>query len=310
MSNPRLKNVFAKLGAQFGAVAFISVLLALSLLLANVVIGLFLLPVAVFASLAAIVMGGVGLSVLRSTGREGASHAVTGMAMGAFSLACAILCVLAIPTIQPAVDSMKSSNNLKQIAGAIHDFHSANKKLPSAIRDRDGNPLLSIRVTLLPYLGEQQLYDRFRFDEPWNSPSNLTLLDQMPAVYRSSRDKSKRSSMTFYRFVTGPGTSFERDGITFNDIKDGLSDTMIALEAGDAVPWTKPDEWEYDPNMPLPPVGGIFGPPKWYEIRRGQREETNVLMADGSVHRFERATPERFWRAIATRNGGEKVEWP
>ena len=44
-----------------------------------------------------------------------------------------------------------------------------------------GKPLLSWRVHLLPFLEENELYEQFKLDEPWDSPHNIKLLDQMPA---------------------------------------------------------------------------------------------------------------------------------
>ena len=42
---------------------------------------------------------------------------------------------------------------------------------------------LSWRVHLLPYLGEEELYRRFRHAEPWFSDHNSKLIERMPAVY-------------------------------------------------------------------------------------------------------------------------------
>ena len=46
-------------------------------------------------------------------------------------------------------------------------------------------PLLSWRVAILPFIGEQNLYNRFRLDQPWDSPHNIALLPLMPALGRS-----------------------------------------------------------------------------------------------------------------------------
>ena len=44
-------------------------------------------------------------------------------------------------------------NNLKQIGLAMHNYLSAKGTFPArAIRDKDGKPLLSWRVAILPYL--------------------------------------------------------------------------------------------------------------------------------------------------------------
>ncbi len=76
-------------------------------------------------------------------------------------------------------------NNLKQIGLALHNYHTKHESFPPAYsRGKDGKPLLSWRVLVLPFLGEQALYDQFHLDEAWDSPHNRALISKMPAVYR------------------------------------------------------------------------------------------------------------------------------
>jgi prepilin-type processing-associated H-X9-DG protein len=205
---------------------------------------------------------------------------------------------------------MKSQNALKEIGLAIHNDYDSRGKLVGPIRDGNGKPLLSWRVAILPYLECDNLYRQFHLDEPWDSPYNLTLLDQMPSQFRSVVHAPPRPFWTFTRLVTGPGTAFERDGLKFPDIEGGVSQTIFVLEAGEAVPWTKPEEWEYDPAMPLPTVGGVFDQNGWFARRRGQHDGTNVLFGDGRVQFLPRSIPEATWRALIERNNNKRVELP
>jgi RNA polymerase sigma factor (sigma-70 family) len=100
---------------------------------------------------------------------------------------------------------IKSMNNLRQIMLAIHNYHDANNRLPADVRDKDGKPLLSWRVLILPYLEQDNLYQQFHLDEPWDSEHNLKLLRQMPAVYRVGFDP-KDSTHTYCQAFAGPGT--------------------------------------------------------------------------------------------------------
>src|SRR5437773_109335 len=101
------------------------------------------------------------------------------------------------------------ANNLKQIGVAFHNYLSAHGTFPaSAIYGKDGKPLLSWRVALLPYLEKGNLYREFKLDEPWDSPHNLKLLDKMPKVYAPVAGDAKEY-WTFYRVFTGPGTICE-----------------------------------------------------------------------------------------------------
>lgn len=76
---------------------------------------------------------------------------------------------------------------LKTIGVAFQRYHAAHGRFPasSSYMNRDGKYPLSWRVAILPYIGEQDLYNQYRQDEPWDSEHNQTLLAKMPAVYRS-----------------------------------------------------------------------------------------------------------------------------
>src|SRR5262245_18035101 len=67
----------------------------------------------------------------------------------------------------------RTINNLKFMGLALHLFTRANGgKLPAAAIRKDGKPLLSWRVAILTYLEQFHLYEKFRLDEPWDSPHN------------------------------------------------------------------------------------------------------------------------------------------
>ena len=101
-----------------------------------------------------------------------------------------------LPAVQSSREAARRAqcvNNLKQIALAMHNYHSANNAFPQT-RDLDekGKPLLSWRVAILPYIEQQELYNKFKLDEPWDSPHNKALLKEMPPIYRCpSRTKAR-----------------------------------------------------------------------------------------------------------------------
>jgi len=181
---------------------------------------------------------------------------------------------------------------------------------PAAIRDSQGRPLLSWRVAILPYIEQENLFKQFHLDEPWDSPHNIELLRLMPKTFHApAQPQTPSEGLTYYRIFTGPGTPFERDGIIIpGDFPDGCSNTFLIIEAGDPVPWTKPDELQYDPIGPLPPLGGINSRTSWLSRQRGFKNGYLAAMADGSVRWFDRDTPESTIRAYIPRNGGEKIE--
>ncbi|OAI53954.1 hypothetical protein AYO44_15570 [Planctomycetaceae bacterium SCGC AG-212-F19] len=168
---------------------------------------------------------------------------------------------------------------------------------PPAVYDRDGRPLLSWRVSLLPYIGDEELFGQFKLDEPWDSPHNIHLLPKIPTVYRPYRQAAAAADATFFRIFVGEGAAFEhrRSLVCPRDFPDGTSETFLVVEAGEAVPWTKPEELSWAPGSPLPRLGGIC------------RDGTfRAAFVDGHVQCVGKAATEAAIRAAITCNGGER----
>src|SRR5439155_8430347 len=77
--------------------------------------------------------------------------------------------------VRAAAGRNQSMNNLKQIALAFHNYLDVNKAFPAST-SKDGKPLLSWRVHILPYLEQDGLYKQFKLDEPWDSEHNKALI--------------------------------------------------------------------------------------------------------------------------------------
>jgi uncharacterized protein (TIGR03067 family) len=142
-------------------------------------------------------------------------------------------------------------------------FHSHGEKFgyfpAAAITDKNGAPTLSWRVALLPFLGQQQLFDQFRLDEPWDSEVNRRLIAKMPRVYSLTHEPAAPFETHFQVFV-GPGTPFEQGKrLSMRAVEDASypEKKILVVEARNAVPWTKPSDLSYDPKGPLPPLGRI-----------------------------------------------------
>jgi prepilin-type processing-associated H-X9-DG protein len=214
-----------------------------------------------------------------------------------------ILIALLLPAVQAARAAARraqSSNNLKQIGLAMHNYHDAHGRLPArAAFDEQKSPLLSWRVQLLPYLDEGHLYRQFKLDEPWDSEHNRQLIPRMPAVYRNPASATAPGK-TSYVVPVGEGTLFDAaEGTRFRAVLDGLSNTMMALEVpGDrAVVWTQPDDWRFDPEHPLSGLGQVH--PGGF----------NILLADGSVRFVSIEVGPDILRALVTVAGGERVDF-
>jgi hypothetical protein len=200
-----------------------------------------------------------------------------------------------------------SSWNLFDIANAMHDYANHHGTFPPAVvYDKQGKPLYSWRVLLLPYLKEQALYSQFKLHEPWDSPNNKPLLAQMPHVYRTpSQYQRNEPYATHYQVFTGGGAIFEASPkahlLSFKDIiaADGMNKTLLVVEAAEPVLWTKPEDLPYSPDRSLPQLGGLF-------VRKG----FHAMMADGGTRWFSMDMDEETIRAMITWNGGETVKLP
>jgi hypothetical protein len=163
---------------------------------------------------------------------------------------------------------------------------------------KDGKALLSWRVAILPFLGEDNLYKQFKLDEPWDGPHNKRLLEKMPKVYAPPGVKTREPYTTFYQVFVGGGAVFEKHQWSAfpASIPDGTSNTILIAEAGTALPWTKPEDMHYAPDEPLPELGGLFP------------NIVNVALADGTaVALLKKADPDVL-RAAITCAGGEVTD--
>ena len=206
--------------------------------------------------------------------------------------------------IQPAIGSAReaamrsqSMNNMKQIALAMWNYESVKMHLPpAAIRDKDGKPLLSWRVALLPYLEEGNA--AFHLDEPWDSEHNKALISKMPAVFRDPHEDAKSTNASYF-MPTGVGTiGVDKEGTPLKDVVDGTSKTILLVEAKRDIPWTKPEDIEVntDDMKPLPKFGG-----HWLEGFFG------AAFADGHVEVISTEMDPKVLKAMFTIAGHEPL---
>ncbi|MCI0702957.1 MAG: DUF1559 domain-containing protein [Planctomycetia bacterium] len=267
-----------------------------------------------FKDLPEAIMGLVGLGSINSLDewladpplrREGSEVILTPKVPSVSSLyattAAASLALL-LPATQKVRESaarMQDSNNLKQLALAMHFHHDATGTLPQpAWLQPQGAPNkpggLSWRVHLLPYIEQQALYKQFKLDEPWDSENNKKLIEQMPKIYASPL-VTDPVGQTRYKVFVGNGAAFERDKkFSLAQFADGTSNTIMIIGGGAPVIWTKPDDIEFTDDI-TPAILALPG-----------QMGCNVAMGDGSVRwlALGNLSPQTL-KAAVTRNGGE-----
>ena len=163
----------------------------------------------------------------------------------------------------------------------------------------------SWRVLILPWLEQKAIYDRYRFDEPWDGPHNRTLHDLVVSAYACPSHPGK-GHPTGYLAVVGPGTVWRGAGsVRLEEVVDGSSQTIQVVEvANSPIHWMEPRDLEIDRTSPAVDgsVGGSDG------LSSGHRGGANVSLVDGSVRFLTagRIAPGQL-RALLTIAGGESV---
>jgi hypothetical protein len=77
---------------------------------------------------------------------------------------------------------------------------------------------------------------------------------------------------------------------------DGTSNTILIAEAGNPLPWTKPEDLHYAQDEPLPELGGLFA------------DAIQVAYADGVIAVLTKRYDEATLRCAITANGGEVID--
>lgn len=213
-----------------------------------------------------------------------------------------------------------AGEKLQRIANALKEYNTSNKIMPPvASVSSEGKLLLSWRVLLLPYLNEQELYQRFRLDEPWDSPHNLALLPYIPSCYQFPHfARYAPKGHTFFQLFTGSEAFFvlhQQRSLRDLEQADGASNTVIAGIADEPIPWTKPGDLVFDRNIKLR-LGTVNGRSPltlciWL-FGIGQQPNTHEryqsVTADGRMIRLLQNRAHEEIIPFITWNGGEKID--
>ncbi len=193
----------------------------------------------------------------------------------------------AIVPARAAARSAASTNKMKQIGIALQNYVDTHKQFPPAVViGPDGKTPHSWRVEMLRFMGKQDLYDRYKMDEPWDSEHNKQLVKEGADLFSVPSDPP--NDTCGYYLVVGPGTAFDPDQppSKIRNIIDGTSQTIALVEAKRGYTWTQPEDVKVDPDQPLPKLGGYFD------------EGYGVGYLDGHVMFFPHDFDERILRIL------------
>jgi hypothetical protein len=226
----------------------------------------------------------------------------------------AMLIVLILPLVQqrpPLSPRTMCKNGLKQIGLALHFYHDQYGSFPPAVTyDQHGHPAHSWRVLILPFMDQQELYDQYRFDEPWNGPHNITLQDSMPTVYgcpsflnnveAGSELHTHLNRLSSDAAIVSPDAVFNgQQTRRIEEITDGTSPTIMVAEVRQhAVHWMSPED--VTPHQLLTDLRRTAN-----EQHANHHHRLNACCVDGSVHWLMYDMDESRLHAATTPDGGE-----
>ena len=132
--------------------------------------------------------------------------------------------------------------NIREIQLAMLNHETANGKLPNngGLSPKSAHDY-SWRVDLLPYLGRPDLFEQYRFNEPWDGPNNKKLHDRMPKALSCPCHPS--SSHTIYKIVTGSGTVFDETSPATSRTGPTI---MLIEDSENPVCWLEPKDLTVD----------------------------------------------------------------
>lgn len=201
-----------------------------------------------------------------------------------------------------SVFRMRSSNNLKQIGIATHDYAEHAGYLPRTMLDDRGDVLHSWMTVILPYVEQQALYDKLDLTRSWNSDVNREWFTQRLQVYENpglrhveTVDGSGPAHYAMNMHLAGVGKP-----VAFSDVFDGTAKTIWIGEINEGIPpWGRPGNWRD------PAIGLGTSPHGFSAVWPGGGQFTFV---DGSVHFLSDQIDPEVLRALATPAGGERIK--
>jgi prepilin-type processing-associated H-X9-DG protein len=209
------------------------------------------------------------------------------------------LIALLLPTRRagPAARRAQCTNNLKQIALALHNYEQEYGALPPAYTlDPNGRPLHSWRTLILPYIEQEPLYKTIDLSKPWNDPANAKAFETVIPEFRCPESSGQPNTTTYLAIVAPGGCFIAGEPRRLADITDSHGATLMVIEAAEerAVPWMAP----LDADGPL--VMGL-GPGTKLHHAGGM----NTCLVDGSVRFLKASTPAEVRRALISISGND-----
>ena len=192
---------------------------------------------------------------------------------------------------------------MKQLSLAVASYRDEHKRFPPAfVADKQGRPMHSWRVLILPYLDQNELYKAYNFDEPWDGPNNRKLASRMPRFFCSSGDDRPGNTTTNYVAVVGPETIWPGATGASNDISMARAGRtiLIAENQGAKIHWMEPRDLTFaDMDFTINSPKGVSS----------KYHDPAVAMVDTVSFRLTKKVNPDTLRALLRIDSKEEVKW-
>jgi hypothetical protein len=236
-----------------------------------------------------------------------------------------VLVALLLPAVQQAREAARrtqSTNNLKQIGLALHNYHATFNNFPAGTHENEKlkpEQRLSWQADILPYLDQAGVYNRIDFERAWDDDANADVVKiEIPVYHNPSLTVAPNGKigLTHYVGLAGIGPDgpllpvdnakagfFGYDRATrVENITDGTSNTMGVCDASKGLgPWAAGGPSTIRPLTKKPYINGPDG------LGGVHRGGMSVLMIDGSVRFISEHINPDVLDALVTIAGGEVV---
>ncbi len=255
-----------------------------------------------------------------------------------------ILTSLALPAVQQARESARRAqcrSQLRQLALALHNYHEANRVLPSgALVLGPSYPVQTgwgWGAMVLPYVDQSPLYSSLNFNVGTTVGVNAQRVQTTLPLWRCTSDGSEDSILVSNWTAavvqsasgnySGVGEMlFGMSSVRFAHVTDGLSQTLLLGERVNApssaisVPYTSGwygilansnsyvlNSMPYTQALAAFPINFTMGSPQNFSSRHVGG--ANFALGDGSVRFMSENIDGALFQSLGTRNGQEVVEF-
>ncbi|MGI9517809.1 MAG: DUF1559 domain-containing protein, partial [Pirellulaceae bacterium] len=211
------------------------------------------------------------------------------------------------------------ANNIRQIVLAMHNYYDTNGHFPPAVVfDAKVRPMHSWRTLIMPYMEMNDAYNKYDFNQPWDSPHNRKVAEmitdtsefQCPTYQSSDGRHALVEGYTNYLLLTGPGTLYARpEAASRDDVTDGESQTIVIVEvARSDIHWMEPRDISRDEFLRLMEESREYDYQNVDQCSLSRHPfGINVAFIDGSVCNLNRRVDRATLEGLTSIAGGETV---